>query len=145
MIHKTGVSRRKFKKLTQEINFVEVTMVNIPEYIGWSEQSIMFSKAGHPMSVPRPVHAALVLEAQIDGFNMSKVFMDGGSGLNLLFSITMKAMGITANMLQESVTGFHGIILTLPAYPLGKLSLDVIFGKRNNFRKERLEFEVVNW
>lgn len=48
-------------------------------------------------------------------------------------------------MLQESDTGFHGIIPTLPAYPLGKISLDVVFGKPDNFRKERLEFEVVNW
>jgi hypothetical protein len=71
--------------------------------------------------------------------------MDGGSGLNLLFASTMKAMGITADMLQESDTGFHGIVLTLSAYPLGKLSLDVVFDKPNSFRKERLEFEVVNW
>ena len=76
---------------------------------------------------------------------MSKVFMDGGSGLNLLFASTMKAMGMTADMLQESDTGFHGIIPTLPAYPLGKISLDVVFGKPDNFRKERLEFEVVDW
>jgi hypothetical protein len=120
-------------------------MENIPEYIGWSEQSILFSRADHPMSIPRPGHAALVLEAQIGGFNMSKVFMDGGSILNLLFASTMKAMGITTDMLQESDTDFHGIVPTLPAYPLGKCSLDVIFGKPDNFRKERLEFDVVKW
>jgi hypothetical protein len=133
------------KKLTQEINLAEVTMANVPEYIDWSEQSVLFSRADHLMYVPRPSHAALVLEAQIGGFNMSKVFMDGGSGLNLLFASTMKAMGITADTLQESDTGFHGIILTLPVYPLGKLSLDVVFGKPDNFRKKMLEFEVVNW
>jgi hypothetical protein len=75
----------------------------------------MFSRADHPMSIPRLGHAALVLEAQIGGFTMSKVFMDGGSGLNLLFASTVKAMGITANMLQEYDTGFHGIVSTLPA------------------------------
>ncbi|XP_051196703.1 uncharacterized protein [Lolium perenne] len=56
----------------------------------------------------------------------------------------MKTMGITTDMLQESNTGFHGIIPTLPAYPLGKISMDVVFGKPDNFRKERLELEVVN-
>jgi hypothetical protein len=96
------------------------------------------------MAVPRPGHAALVLEAQIGGFNMSKVFMDGGSGLNLLFASTMKEIGMTIDMLQEFDTGFHGIIPTLPAYPLGKISLDVVFGTPDNFRKERLEFEIVN-
>jgi hypothetical protein len=76
---------------------------------------------------------------------MSKVFMDGGRGLNLMFASTMKAMGLTVDMLKESNTGFHGIIPTRPAYPLGKISPDVVFGTPNNFRKERLEFEVVDW
>jgi hypothetical protein len=144
MIHKTGVSRRVLKKLTQEINLAKVSMVNVPEYVG-SKQSIMFTRADHPKYIPRPGDAALVLEAQIGGFNVSKVFMDGGSGLNLSFASTMKAKGITADMLQESNTGFHGIVPTLPADPLGKLSLDVVFGKPDNFWKERLEIEVVNW
>ena len=68
------------KKLTQEINLAESTMANIPEYIDWSSQSILFSRADHSMSIPRPGHAALVVEAQIGGFSMSKIFMDGGSG-----------------------------------------------------------------
>ena len=29
--------------------------------------------------------------------------------------------------------------------PLGKISLNVVFGKPGNFRNERLEFEVVDW
>jgi hypothetical protein len=36
MIHRTGVSRREMKKLTQEINLAESIMANIPEYIDWS-------------------------------------------------------------------------------------------------------------
>jgi hypothetical protein len=43
MIHKTGVSRREMKKLTQEINLAEGTMANVPEYIDWSTQNILFS------------------------------------------------------------------------------------------------------
>jgi hypothetical protein len=132
-------------KFTREINLTEVSMANVPEFIDWSEQSILFNGVDHPMDVPRQGHAALVLEAQIGGFNMSKVFMDGGTSLNLMFASTMKTMGITTDMLQESNTGFHGIIPTLPAYPLGKISMDVVFGKPDNFRKERLELEVVNW
>jgi hypothetical protein len=123
MIHKTDVSKRELKKFTWEINLVETIMVNVLEYINWFEKCIIFSRADHPMVVPRPGHAALVLEAQIGEFNMSKVFMDGGSGLNLLFANTMNAMGITTDMLQESDTGFHSIIRTFPAYPLGKISL----------------------
>jgi hypothetical protein len=71
--------------------------------------------------------------------------MDGGSGLNLIFLNTVKNMGITMRMLEETDTCFHGILPTLPAYSLGKVYLNVVFRKSDNFRKEKIEFEVVNW
>jgi hypothetical protein len=36
MIHRTGISRREMKKLTQEVNLAEVTMANVPEFIDCS-------------------------------------------------------------------------------------------------------------
>ncbi|XP_051216030.1 uncharacterized protein [Lolium perenne] len=54
-------------------------------------------------------------------------------------------MGLSIDMIKESDTGFHGIIPTRLAYPLGKISLDVVFGTPSNFGKEKLEFEVVDW
>jgi hypothetical protein len=145
MIHKTSFLKREIKKFSREVKYAEVAMVDTPDFIDWLEQSITFSRADHPKAVPRPGHAALVLEAHIGGYNMGKVFMDGGSGLNLLFASTMRAMGLTVDMLKESDTGFHGIIPTRPAYSLGKTSLDVVFGTPSNFRKEKVEFEVVDW
>src|SRR3954463_5446309 len=76
---------------------------------------------------------------------MGKVLMNGGSGLNLLFASTLKVMGIPHKALAKTDTQFHGVIPTLPAEPLGKISLEVIFGKPGNFRKEQLEFKVVDW
>ena len=37
------------------------------------------------------------------------------------------------------------LVLGKGIYPLGKIWLDVIFGKPDNFRCERLKFEVVDW
>ena len=145
MIHRTSVSRREMKKLTREINLAESVMANIPEYVEWSSQEITFSRMDHPMTIPKPGHTALVVEAQIGGFKMSKVFMDGGSGLNLIFLDTIQSMGITMRMLEETETRFHGILPTSPAYSLGKVYLNIVFGKTDNFRKEKIEFEVVNW
>jgi hypothetical protein len=54
-------------------------------------------------------------------------------------------MGITMRMLEETDTCCHGILPTAPGYSLGKVYLNVIFGKTDNFRKEKIEFEVVNW
>jgi hypothetical protein len=30
-------------------------------------------------------------------------------------------------------------------YPLGRIELDVCFGNSNNYRREKLEFEVMDW
>ncbi|KAK1680856.1 hypothetical protein QYE76_041704 [Lolium multiflorum] len=72
MIHKTNFSKREIKKFSREVKYAEVAMVDTPEFIDWSEQSISFDRTDHPKAVPRPGHAALVLEAQIGGYNMSK-------------------------------------------------------------------------
>ncbi|KAK1669087.1 hypothetical protein QYE76_057246 [Lolium multiflorum] len=67
MIHKTSFSKREIKKFSREVKYAEVAMVDTPEFIDWSEQSISFDRTDHPKAVPRPGHAALVLEAQIGG------------------------------------------------------------------------------
>ena len=76
---------------------------------------------------------------------MSKVFMDGGSGLNLVFATTLMAMNISLTNLEATDMSFHGIVPGKPEVPLEKIGLDVIFGTQENYRRERIEFEVVDW
>ena len=76
---------------------------------------------------------------------MSRVFMDGGSGINLIFASTLRAMRIPLTCLEASDTTFHDIVPGKGVYPLGKINLDVIFGTPKNFRRERIDFEVVDW
>jgi hypothetical protein len=87
----------------------------------------------------------LVLEAQIGGFTSKKVFMDGGSSLNLIYADTLRKIKILMADLLPSETSFHGIVPGKLTYPLGFIHLDVIFGTPTNFRKEKIEFEVVDW
>src|SRR4051812_2221401 len=54
-------------------------------------------------------------------------------------------MRIPLCSLEQFDTKFHGIVPGKGIFPLGKIWLDVIFGKPDNFRCERLEFEVVYW
>ena len=115
-----------------------------PEYLNWSEGSITFSRADHPPRVPWPGHSALVLDAQIGGYEMSRVFMDGGSGINIIYADTLRGMSRSLSNLAHSETSFHVIVLGKPIFPLGKISLDVIFGEPTNFRREKIEFEVVD-
>ena len=76
---------------------------------------------------------------------MSKVFMDAGSGINLIYADTLCAMNHSLTNLAKTETTFHGIVPAAPILPLGKITLDVIFGKPGNFRREKLDFEVVDW
>ena len=145
MIQKGRVTNRKQKLISRQVYLATTSPPATPEYVSWSEQDVSFNREDHPPQVPRPRHSPLVLEAQIGGFDMSKVFMDGGSGLNLIFATTLRAMNISLTNLEATDTSFHGIIPTEPAYLLGKISLMVVFGQPGNFRKERLEFEVVDW
>jgi hypothetical protein len=87
----------------------------------------------------------LVLEAQIGGFTSKKVFMDGGSSLNLIYADTLRKIKIPMNNLLPMETSFHGIVPGKPTYPLGAIHLNVIFGTPSNFRKEKIEFEVIDW
>ena len=86
-----------------------------------------------------------MLEARIGNYDMSRVFMDGGNGMNIIFTKTLEEMFIPTSILKTSSTTFHGIVPGKAVYPVGKISLEVVFGNERNFRKETLEFEVVDW
>jgi hypothetical protein len=58
------------------------------EYQNWSNQPIEFSREDHPPKVPRSGHVAMVLQAQIGGYDVSRVFMDAGSDINLIYPHT---------------------------------------------------------
>jgi hypothetical protein len=141
-----GRPTNKFqRKRAREIFHAEHAPPATPEYLNWSEHPIGFDRSDHPPKIPRPGHHALVLEAQIGGFTSKKVFMDGGSSLNLIYADTLRKIKIPMDNLLLTEMSFHGIVPGKPTYPLGAIHLDVIFGTPSNFRKEKIEFEVVDW
>ena len=76
---------------------------------------------------------------------LTKVLMDGGSGLNILYSSTLDKMGIPRSNLRPSKAPFYGIVPGKEAVPLGCIRLNVTFGQSDNFHKETLTFEVVDF
>ena len=76
---------------------------------------------------------------------LTKVLMDGGSGLNILYASTLDRMGISRNSLRPSMAPFYEIVLGKEAVPLGRIRLSVTFGQPDNFYKEQLTFEVVDF
>src|ERR1041385_1723980 len=71
--------------------------------------------------------------------------MDGGNGINIIFTRTLEEILIQNSAMKTSGTTFDAIVPGKAVYHLGKISLEVIFGSTSNFRKETLDFKVVNW
>jgi hypothetical protein len=87
----------------------------------------------------------MVLKAQIGGYDIGRVFMDAGSGINLMYARTLKEINISLENLKPTDCSFHGIVPGSANYPLRKIELDFCFGDSGNYRKEKLEFEVMDW
>ena len=86
-----------------------------------------------------------MVDPVVEGTLLTKVLMDGGSDLNILYAETLKGMGILMSKLSESKMSFHGVIPGKKAESLGQIALDVVFGDSKNYRKEKLTFEVVDF
>ena len=56
---------------------------------------------------------------------LTKVLLDGGSGLNILYASTLDKMGIPWSSLCPSKAQFYGIMPGKEAMPLGHIWLNV--------------------
>ena len=76
---------------------------------------------------------------------LTKVLMDGGSGLNIMYAETLDAMGIDRACIRPTGAPFHDIVPEKLAMPLGQIDLPVTFGNPTNYRMETLTFKVVGF
>jgi hypothetical protein len=81
------------------------------------------------------------------GSRLNKVLIDGGSGLNVFFTKTLKKMKLDiTDMLTKIASPFYGIVPGNAAIPLGSVVLPVTFGEtRENYRTEYIKFEVADF
>ena len=117
----------------------------VPQYLNWSSTPITFNRDNHPDMVVAPGVYPLVVDPIIINTRLSKVLMDGGSSLNIIYLETLDLLGIERAQLQPSAGGFHGVVPGKKALPVGRIDLPVCFGTAANFRKETLIFEVVGF
>jgi hypothetical protein len=119
----------------------------VPTPLRWSEVSITFSRADQWTSFFEPGRFPLVLKPVVAGSKLNKVLIDGGSGLNVLFTKTLKKMKLDiSHMLTKSTSPFYGIVPGNAAIPLGSVVLLVTFGEsRDNYRTEYVKFEVADF
>ena len=84
----------------------------------------------------------MVLDPITDRYRLTRVLMDGGSGLNLIYEDTVRRMGIDPSRIKQSNTTFEGVIPGVAACARGSVVLEVTFGSPGNSRSEELLFTV---
>jgi hypothetical protein len=108
-------------------------------------QAITFDQGDHPDCVPSPGRYPLVVDLVIGNARLTKVLVDGGSSLNIIYAETLGLLGVDLSTIRAGAAPFHGIVPGKRVQPLGQLDLPVCFRTPSNFRKETLTFEVVGF
>ena len=84
-------SKRQHKLCYREACAAETAVAS---FLSWSESPITFDQTDHPFHIARPRHYPLVIDPIVHKKRLTKVLMDGGSGLNILYVDTLDAMRI---------------------------------------------------
>ena len=90
MIYATRIPKRERKRALRDVYAMELVA---PKFNPWSTCPITFDRRDHLTSIHHGGFAALVLEPIIDGFHLTRVLMDGGNSLNLLYQDTVQKNG----------------------------------------------------
>jgi hypothetical protein len=76
---------------------------------------------------------------------LTKVLMDGGSVINILYKGAFKKLNVEASKLCPSHSPLHGIVPGRWVMPLGTITLSVMFVDQVHYHKETLSFEVIDF
>jgi hypothetical protein len=77
---------------------------------------------------------------------VTKVLIDRGVGLNIIFTNTLRKIGLDfASLLTPTDIPFYGIVPNKAVMPLGQITLPVTFGTPDNYRTEFIKFEVADF
>jgi hypothetical protein len=145
MIYGGKVANASAQHRKQERREVCSVKVAAPVYLDWSDKPITFDQGNHPDCVPSPGRYPLVVDPVIGNARLTKVLMDGGSSLNIIYTETLGLLEIDLSTIRAGAAPFHGIVPGKRVLPLGQLDLPVCFGTPSNFRRETLTFEVAGF
>jgi hypothetical protein len=95
MIYSGQVANASARHRKQERRDVCSVKVAAPVYLDWSDMPITFDQGDHPDCVPSPGRYPLVVDPVIGNARLTKVLMDGGSSLNIIYAETLGLWGST--------------------------------------------------
>ena len=119
-------SKRAQKLLLGEILSVEPA---IQRPLKYSEVPITFTREDQWTSFSELGKFPLVLDPVVQGSKLTRVLIDGRSGLNFIFASTLAKMGLNyMSLLTPSKAPFYDIIPGNSSTPIGTVTLSVTFG-----------------
>jgi hypothetical protein len=145
MIYDGQVANASARHRKQERREVCSVKVAAPVYLDWFDKPITSDQGDHPVYVPSPGRYPLVVDPVIGNARLTKVLIDGGSSLNIIYTETLGLLRIDLSTIRAGAAPFHGIVPGKRVLPLGQLDLPVCFRTPSNFRRETLTFEVVGF
>ena len=98
-------NNRRKRALCDLAEVCQITAIN-----PWNDTAITYNASDEPQFRTVRAPAAFVLSPIVDGFRLTKVLMDGGSGLSLIYEETLNKMEIYRSRIEQSSTIFRGII-----------------------------------
>jgi hypothetical protein len=87
----TQMSMRQCKWERREVFAARMV---VPQYVSWSSTPVTFDREDHPDKIVAPGVYPLVIDPIIVNTRLSKVLMDGGSSLNIIYLETLDLLGI---------------------------------------------------
>jgi hypothetical protein len=102
-------------------------------YLNWPDKPITFDQGDHPDFVPSPGRYPLIVDPIIGNVRLSKVLLDGGSSLNIIYAETLELLGVDRSEIQAGAAPFHGIAPRKRILLLGQIDLPVWFRTPSNF------------
>jgi hypothetical protein len=139
-----GLPNRRAQKATRrEVMSIEPA---VPTPLRWLEVPITFSRSDQWTSFSEPGRIPLVLKPVVVGSKLNKVLIDGGSGLNVLFTKTLKKMKLDiTHMHTKSTSPFYGIVPTRLSH-WAQWFCQLPSGKQGTtYRTEYIKFEVADF
>jgi hypothetical protein len=123
MIYGRQVANASARHRKQERREVCSVKVAAPVYLDWSNKPITFDQGDHPDRVSSLGKYPLVVDPIIGNVRLTKVLMDGGSSLNIIYAKTLGLLQIDLSSIRVGAAPFHGIIPGKRVQPLGQLDL----------------------
>ena len=108
-----GGSDAIYSKRQHKVHYREACIAEtvIPSFFSWSKSPITFDQRDHPSHIAISGCYPLVIDPIIRKKHLTKVLVDGGSSLNILYVDTLDAMHIPQSELRPASSPFHGMIL----------------------------------